>query len=376
MTTLPTKTFDQVVSDQATVIQGASSNALVDFSVGSILRAVIEGAGAIVMWLQGMILQLLTTTRAATSAGSDLDTWMADYGLARLGATSASGTVTFARFTPTAQAIVPLGSIVQTADGTQQYVVIADTAQAAFVASSGGYVLPPSTASVTATVQAITGGTIANAAAGAVNTLGQSISGVDTVVNGSAFTSGADAETDAAFRARFVNYIASLSKATRAAVSYAISSVQSGLGFTITENVNYAGTAQPGYFYVVVDDGSGTPPSPLLTAVTMAIDAVRPLSSTFNVYAPTVVTANVAASIATAAGYTHATVVAQVVAAITTYINGLPLGVALSWSRLYQIAYDTSPGVTAVAGLTLNGGTSDVSATAKQAIVAGTVAIT
>jgi len=375
MATLQTKTFAQVVQDQATAAQGSTGRFLVDFSVGSILRAVIEASSAVVMWLQGLILQLLATTRAATATGADLDTWMTDFGLTRLAAVAATGSVTFSRFTPTTQAIVPVGSLVQSTDGTQQFTVVADTTQSAYNSALGGYVLPPATASITTTVVALTTGAGGNAAIGAINTLGQAISGVDTVTNAASFTNGANAEADVAFRARFQSYIASLSKATKGAVGYAVQSVRTGLTYTLVEDYNFAGSYLPGYFYVVLDDGTGAPSSGLIAQVSSAIEAVRPIGTSFGVFAPSIVTANIAANITTAAGYDHGIAVAAVTAAITNYINALPLGASLIWSRLFQVAFDASAAVSTVTVMTINSATTDLAATPQQAILPGTVTV-
>jgi uncharacterized phage protein gp47/JayE len=276
--------------------------------------------------------------------------------------------VTFSRFTPTLQAVVPVGAVVQTTDGTQQFTVNLDTTNAAYSAALGGYVLAPSIASVNVSVTAVTPGSGGNVVSGAISQLSQSAPGVDTVTNAAAFTNGVDAETDAAARARFVTYLASLSKATKAAVGNAITSLQQNLTYTLTENFTYGGVYQPGFFYAVVDDGSGSPPSPLLLTVSNAIDAVRPFTSTFAVFAPVVVNASVVMTIVTAAGYTHSAITALVQTALQTYINTLPLGTSLAYSRLAQVAYDASPAVTNVTGVTLNGGTSDITATNQQVV--------
>ena len=138
--------------------------------------------------------------------------------------------------------------------------------------------------------------------------------GVDTTVypNGAAFINGADTESDQAFKARFLLYIASLSKATEQAIASAIANVQQGLEFTYTENFDYNGTYDPGTFYVVVDDGTGAPSSTLLTAVQSAIEAVRALGIRFAVFAPVITTANVGMTITSATGYDHNTVAANV----------------------------------------------------------------
>ncbi len=134
--------------------------------------------------------------------------------------------------------------------------------------------------------------------------------------------------------------------------------------------------AQPGFFYVIVDDGTGSPSSTLLASAANAIEDVRPLSVTYGVYGPNTVIANVVMAIVTASGYDHAATVALVAAAIQNYINTLGLGVSLSFTRLAQVAYAASDGVTNVTGVTLNGGTSDLAATSQQTIKAGTVQVT
>ena len=373
MASLQTFSFSQIVSNIATAVQGSAS-ALLNFTVGSVLLAIAEATASVVLWLQAIILQVLTLTCAATSVGTDLDSWMADFGLSRLAAVAATGQVTFARFTATMQAVVPIGANVQSSDGTQNFTVVIDKTNSAYNAGLGGYVLPASTTSVNVPVQATVAGTGGNVQAAAISVITTPIPGVDTVTNASAFTNGINAESDAALRLRFVAYLASLSKATKTAVGYAITTVQQGLDYTLTENYAYNGTYQPGYFWVAVDDGTGYPPSQLLTNVGNAIDAVRPMCSTFGVFAPSVETANVSMTLTTATGYTHATVVAEVAAALTTFINTLTLGTSLPYTQLASIAYDV-PGASNVTGILLNSGTSDLAATNKQKILAGTISV-
>jgi len=372
---LSTKTFSDLTQGMVTAIQGAASS-LVDLTVGSVLRAVVEANAAVVMWLQAIALQIAATTRLATSNGSDVDSFCADFGLTRLPATIASGAVTFARFTNTSSATVPVGAVVQTADGLTKFTVVADIGQVAYSATLNAYVLGVGVSSITATVNAQVAGAAGNVQAGLVNTIAGSIAGVDTVSNALGFSNGANAETDAALRARFVTYLGSLAKATKTAIGNAVTSVQQGVTYTLTENLTYGGLTQLDYFYVVVDDGTGTPGAPFLASVTSAIDAVRPVGSVFAVFAPVIVTANVVMTITTAAGYSHSTIVATVLAALQSYINTLPIGTPLPFSRLAQVAYGASTAVTNVTGVTLNSGTADLACTAQQIIKAGTISIT
>ena len=374
MASISTKDFVTLVSQQVQAIQGVCS-AIIDFTIGSIMRGIVESNAAVVLWLQGMILQLVALTRAATSSGADLDSWVGDFGVTRLPAVAASGQVTFARFTPTNAAFIPVGINVETTDGSQIYTVIADTNNGSYSPSLGGYPIGAGIASISVTVQDLTAGAAGNAGIGMISVLASAVPGVDTVSNAAPFSNGADAESDAALRTRFVNFIASLSKATKNAIGYAITSLKIGATYNLTENFAYNGTPQPGYFYVVVDDGSGTPPGSFLSAVASAVDAVRPVTSTFGVFAPTLVTANVILTISVSSSYTLSAIEAIVQAAIVAYIDSLPIGGSLTLTRLAQIAYDASPGVINVTGVTLNSGTADLVATSQQMIKAGTVAV-
>lgn len=369
---ITTKDFSTLVSDMITAIQAASAQ-IIDFTIGSVMRALVEANAAVGLWVEGLILQLLATTRAATSSGSDLDSWMADYGVTRLAATAATGSVTFSRFTPTAQALIPFGAQVQTSDASQKYAVVADVTNPAY--TSSGYVIAAGTASVTVPVQAVAAGAAGNAAAGQVSTLSQAITYVDTVTNALTFVGGSDAETDAQLRARFVLYIASLSRATLAAIGFAIKSVQAGVSYTLVENQQYNGTTDNGYFYVVVDDGSGAPTSGFLTAVTNAIESVRGVTTRFGVYSPVIENATITMTVALAAGYDPTATKLLVANAIKAFVNALGMGQTLTYTRLAQIAYDASPGVINVTAVQLNGGTADLVATSKQVIKWQTVTV-
>lgn len=374
MANITTQDFPTLVRNMVTAIQGTAS-ALVDLTVGSILRAATEAWALTVLWLQAMILQVLAITRAATSSGADLDSWVSDFGVTRLAAVAATGQATFARFSSTLQAVVPVGATTQTGDGSQQFVVTLDTTNPDFSAPLGGYVLAAGVGSLNVPVAATLAGAGGNVQIGQINTITQAIPGIDTVTNAAAFTNGADAESDAALRARFIAYIASLSKATKNAIGYAITSMQPGLAYSLTENQQYGGAAQMGYFYAVVDDGTGVPGSTLLASANNAIDAVRPFTVNFGVFAPVLVNAAVVMTCAIASGYDAVATKALVATALKNYINSLALGQTLTFTRLAQVAYDASPGVTNVSSVTLNGGTADLTATNQQVIKWSTVTV-
>jgi uncharacterized phage protein gp47/JayE len=386
---ISTLTKTQYISNAVAAIQGAA-RVLVDLTVGSILRAVVEASSNIALWLQAIALQIVALTRFATSAGTDADSWGADFGFTRLLSLFATGQVTFSRFTSTNQASIQAatssgtdangntiwtgGSIVQTADGTQPYRVIPDVTQTAFNVALNAYIIAAGTSSAVVTVQSVNAAAAANVTAGSITILAQSIPFVDTVSNAAPMTGGADPETDVAYKARFPQYLASLSRATKAAISFAIQSIGPQVNFTLTENQSYGGVTQLGYFFVIADNGTGSPPAGFLSSVSSAIDAVRGETIQFGVFAPVLVTANVVMTLTTAAGFVHATVVAAVAAALQAQINALKIGATLPYTLLSSIAYGV-PGVINVTAITLNGGTADLASTPLQIIKTGALTV-
>ncbi|MDY7559976.1 baseplate J/gp47 family protein [Pseudomonas sp. CCC3.2] len=374
MAALNVKDFTTLVRDQVSAVQGRAAG-LVDFTIGSLLRAIVESNASVLQWLQQLIVTLLITTRAATSAGPDLDTWMADFGFLRQSASFAAGSVTFSRFTATTSALIPIGSIVGSVDGSQQFTVTIDTTNATYNATLGGYLVPAGTQSVTVPVIANTAGSAGNTLTGTVTTIVGSISGIDTVANALPFSGGVDPEADTAFRARFILWVQSLSKGTKSAIAYALGSMQQGVTYTLTENQDYSGNLLYGYFYAVVDDGSGAPSSAFLASAAAAIEAARPFTSRYGIFPPSLLSASVGMTIATDPSVTHSAVVALVVTALQTYIASLKLGQILPYTQLATIAYGVSPAVTNVSAVLLNGSTADIAATQKQVIRPGSIGV-
>jgi uncharacterized phage protein gp47/JayE len=381
---LSTKTFPQLVQGMAAAIQ-ASASGLVDLSVGAIARAIAEATAGVVLWLQGLILALLLATRASTSVGADLDSFIADLGsgptpsdptlISRFGAAGSTGTVVFSRLSTIAQVVVLVGSTCATQDGTQQFTVLLDLTNPAYRAPLGGYVLAIGVSTMTVKVQALTPGAASNAVAGAINTITSPLPGIDAVTNPTGFLNGADAESDAAYLARFRLFVASLREATPKALKFAITTLQAGVQCAIVENFTYAGAAMPGFFYFIVDDGSGSPPGSLVTAAGMTVDIHRAAGVQFGVYAPTTAPMAVSMTIVSTATSAHATVIAIVQAAVTAFLNTLPLQSTVYYSRLWQVAHDASPDVVEIIGLTLQGGTVDVPVTVNQVAKAGTITV-
>lgn len=368
------RNFTTLVEQTAAAVQGSATQ-LLDFTTGSVLRAILEANASLALWLQWLILLVLQTTRLATSSGTDADSFGADFGMTRLAAVAGQGSVTFSRYTASMTALIPAGAIVTTADSASQFAVGVDLTNPAWSAAQNGYLLGAGVGSITVPISATLAGSAGNVLPGTISLIASALPGIDTVTNALALTGGLDAESDVAFRLRFQGFIDSRTRATVQAVTYAATSLQQGVTCTVQENTDGTGAFVPGRFVVTVDDGSGSPSALLLASIQSAVDAVRPVGSIFAVTGPTRVPANIALTLALIQGSNSATVIASVSAAITAFVNTLPVGVGLPYTRLAQLAYDASPAVTNVSGLTLQGGTADLAASPASVIKLGTLAI-
>ena len=304
--------FTTLVRTMSAGVQG-SARVLLDLTTGSVMRAILEANASVALWLQWLIVQVLTATRAATSVGADLDSWVGDFGLARLPGQPATTTLTFSRITPGLPASIPVGAQVKTADTTVTFAVLADPTNAAYSAATASFAVPASASAMTVTAQATVDGIIGNVQSGAISLLATAMPGIDAVTNPNTAAGGMDAEPDAALRTRFANFIDSRSRATPAAIAFTIQSLQQGLTYVLAENADPSGAARPGFFTVTVDDGSGAPPATLVAVVAAALDGVRPVGTQFAVQPPTVLRANITLTIAAPAA-SHAAAQANIAA--------------------------------------------------------------
>lgn len=363
------KSFDELVQDQATAIQ-ALAPVTIDVGVGTVLRAIVESNAALGLWLEGLILRVLSLTRAATSNDTDLDTFVADFALTRVAGTAASGNATFFRSVPTQIGVVPVGAEIDTVDGSRTFVVQLDTANANYVSTLGGYRLSVGINSISVPVKDSATGAAGNISASTLTKLTTPIQYVDGVTNALPFTNGTDPESDDQLRARFVAYLASLSRGTLGAIGFAVSSVDGVTSYAIVENKQVNGSTDFGFFYVVVDDGSGAPPSTLLDTVAEAVEDYRAVGVRYTVVAPIVVTANVTANVTVSdAGYVESDVLLEATEAVETYIAGLGLGEPLYWTKVASTIYEASGGVVNVSGTLVNGSTSDIVPSTSRTVV-------
>src|SRR5690348_14728790 len=204
-----TKSIAQIVSDFTAAAQAAAEQNL-DFSEGSVFLALAEATAGNADWLQKLYLFALLVERLQTSQGQWVDTWTADYMPAvtgsnspRLPASPASGQVTFSRNNPQSQAIIPVGTLVATFDGTQVYEINADTTNPnynATIITGGGFVLAAGVTSINVTATALNPGTQGNVLANTITLIRSSVVGIDSVTNPAPLTTGLDQESDDALK--------------------------------------------------------------------------------------------------------------------------------------------------------------------------------
>ena len=165
-----------------------------------------------------------------------------------------------------------------------------------------------------------------------------------------------------------------MSKGTRLAIVAAILGVQRAVLPTIVENKQYSnGLPQYGYFYAIVDDGTGVPDSAFMTVQYEVVDATRACGVAFSVFAPELLMANISLLLSIAAGRDSAAIMAAVNTAIRNYVNALTSGQTLSLTQVARVAYLASSDVLDVTNVEINGVASELVATSAQVIKAGSV---
>jgi hypothetical protein len=390
---LPLMTYDEIVQQQTSQTQSTALN-LIDFSVGSILLALLQANAGNTLWLQGLISSLLAVTRLSTSAGVDVDSFIQQVSLFRNPATAATGTVTFSRATTTQATTVPVGAIVSVspsvnAVGTQTvnnltFVVTADTTNGNFNPVTNSYDIGIGIASIDVPVTCTTPGTIGNVSAGQINTLNTIILYVDTVTNGSPFTNGLNIQSDQSTKNSFVNYIQGLSRANKAGIDFAVSQTMIDTGeaverFNSVENFDPSGGSHPGFFYVAIDNGSGSASSQLIAQAIANVQLYRGFTINFNVIGPTVISVAMSFTITliTNPTETQTQVTNNIQTALIAFINTVPFNTVLPYSRLLEVIYDSDPNIFNVTNLVVNGSDDDLTSTPTSIFITtvGTITV-
>lgn len=371
--TLEIKTYDQIVSDQVTAIQSKVSN--FQFPVGSINLAIVESNSEVAIWMQAINIQVAALTRASSCEDADLDSLFADFGFFRNGAVYSSGIITVSRFNSVVSATVTVGSLFQTSAGQIQFAVYEDDTNPNWSPSQNGYVLGASVNSISIPVRCTIAGILGNVGSGEINQIASSVP-VDNVSNTQAFTNGKDTESDTSFRQRFIIFINSLFAGTYLAYINAITQGRTGIFQNVARNTDISGNVEKGFNTVIIDDGSGAPPQSLLDSVTQSIDLINALGVNFGVYPVVVLNAIIDIDITILLNANQTDIEQNVRDSVSQYVASLQIAQKLSYTKLFQIVYESSSQIEEVNSILINGSASDLITSFKQKIYISAINIT
>ena len=393
--TLPIQSFDTLVANQQAAVLAAATP-LIDFQEGSILLALIEANAANSIWIQALMSALLAVTRLQTSSGNDVDTFIQEFGYTRPSAVAATGIVNFSRTIITSVSYIPATTTIVSASSTNvQFTTTINSTLSYYDPTTNSYVMGIGITNINVPVQCTVTGIMGNVNIGQIDTINSPLINVPTVTNAGAFDNGAAAAPDTLTKADFVLYLQGLSRAIYQAIQFAVVNTplygQLVTRYQIIENLNESGGAQLGFFFVVVDDGTGSPSNNLINAVKANIELYRGLAIQYDVIGPTVVTMTIVMTLTiniSSDTPLQTAVTASVQAALNNYINSLPIGGTkvinippntsgfLYFSELYDIILNSNSNILSVPSLTLNSGTSDIALSAKEVALISNATIT
>lgn len=290
---------------------------------------------------------------AQTTYGQYLDYRAAEHGLTRKEATKATGQVVI---TGASGTTVPAGSLFATAAGVQ-FVTTAD-------------VIIGDTGTVTADIEAVEAGANGNVPAGAITQIPVSIAGVTAVTNPTATSGGTDQENDADLLARLLERVRNPATSGNAAHYKQWAMEVSGVGDAkVLPLWNGPGTVK----VVIIDSNKQPASTEIVTAVANHIEEVRPIGATVTAESATGLEIDVSATVVLTAEAVLSEVQAAFEASLTAYLQQIAFKQDyVSYAQVGSLLLDI-PGVLDYSGLTLNGGTGNVSIGDTEVAVLGTV---
>jgi uncharacterized phage protein gp47/JayE len=203
------------------------------------------------------VIDLFSIDRAA---GEDLDERAKDYNpvvVTRIASSAATGNLQFSRAVAGPLVSIPAGVRVAVPGSSPE--VIAVTTAAGSI---------PNLALISGLIPAVieSAGSNGNVAAATLTKFkGLRPTGVDTASNPSGFVGGKDAETDDSFRSRIRDTVAGLSRCTPSSIETKLKTIELPSGQRVVFVKVLEDPINLGWFYVYLDDGTGTAESTLAT---------------------------------------------------------------------------------------------------------------
>jgi len=343
--------------------------------------------------IQNEILYVLSIERLASiralsngQPNPDVDSFCAPFGVPRLPATFADGTVTCSTPSPGSQQItVPAGAILSTPLGVQFQI---QPGGAGYDPDTGGYDIPSGQSSVDVPVVCLTPGIVGNVLAGTVFTAtgigGPLPPSVNSITNADAFDSAQSAESDAAYKTRFTITVSSGRVGTANAIIAAVLAGQAGIIYSMGDRVDLDLTEHDAYFTFIVNlaNTGAAAPSGLIVDTEAAIEAVRSAGIDYQVLGPAVEAVAGSAVLVPTPQFANqpTAVIAAANLAYQTFVNAIGLNadtspticsIARCYAALLGATINGVPCIFDVKGLTLNGSSVDLSLPFGNQFIAG-----
>ena len=294
-------------------------------------------------------------------SGDELSRWCAQRrGITRRAAVAASGTVTIV----TGQGEINTGNLFESEGGIQ------------FRAAESKTVTEGDTVAVEAVIPGISG----NVAANTVTKMPVTLSGIAVVTNEKAMTGGYDEETDEALRERYYNDLTIVQNGANANSYTKWALDVSGVGrVKVFPLANGANTVE----VCVIGSDMRPAATSLVKAVQDYIDpgitgsgaGVAPMGAYCTVTTATAKSINITCVATLMPGYSQATVLANIKAKITAYLQSVAFtGTYVSYAKVADAVMDAE-GVSDYAAMKVNGGTDNIPIADREVAVLGTISI-
>lgn len=350
----------------------ATQQKVTDFSVGSVVRTMLE---AIAAEIEQLYMQMFVGLKEAIPVAI-----YNTFSFSANGALPATGTIRVTITSATVSTLIGTGTVFSTVSGAR-YVSTADVT----IAAGNTFADVP--------VAAATPGAAGNLIANQSFTPAPAPAGLVSAINLAAIRGGSDAETDDAHKVRFNAYLQSLARGTPAALSYALSSLtfQTDAAGNVIERVATSAIIEPwmtdntqpvSLVNVYIHNGVGSTSAALVAQASKILYGYTDASGNkvpgYKAAGVNVVCAaaaeqlvNVTANLTPLPGFDEPTLIAAASSAVYAYLIGLPIGQPALFAEIVQQIMD----INGVYNVTVSAPTGDTTPSASTKIMPGTIAI-
>lgn len=306
---------DAILRDIANQLPEASTGGDSDYAVrAAATGSAVEGLYQHQQWIARQIFP-------DTADADQLDRIAGLYGLTRVPAAAATGTINFSGSVGSA---IPIGTEARTLTGI------------AFITTAAGNVGAGGTVTIAASASAA--GSDGNQAAATALALTAAPSGVSSAATIAAMTGGADLESDAALLARLLFRLRNPPHGGAAHDYYTWALEVPGVSAAyVYSNRRGLGTTD-----VIILTTGGLPSAPLIASAQSHIDGARPVQADVLVLGPTAITVAVTATLTLAGGTTLATATAAINTVLAGYFSSLKPGDTAYLNRIRALIADTT----------------------------------